>query len=254
VTATLEGLIHERGLPELTISDPVQALLDEVAGGNVVRVFKSEITRPNPRARSIHKAPVEIPSLETQAMLPGLFAHDTLRHLAGKKPIYAGEMLRLFGQQYLDAGFNLRTNVGADFTYNQLSGTSVAVADTMALSNNTGTPAATDTAATLPWSTAQSTAAAGSGTTGEWTALGLARKVATTNTHSAGATTYTLAATWTGATSATTGTRWVGLFGGSTKATAQSAAATNILCIENTFTNADLQVGDTLTVTWTITI
>lgn len=250
--ALAERQLADLGLPQLTISDPIKALLDEVGGGNVVRVFKSEAV--SVRGRQIHRPIIEIPSLETQAMLPALFAHDTLRHIAGKKPIYGGEFKRLFGQEFHDAGFNLRVNAGIDFTYNQLSGTSVAVADTLALSNNTNTPAATDTnAATHPWDTAQATAVAGSSTTGEWTAFGLTRKVATTNTHTAAATTYTLAATWTGATSATVGTRMVGLFGGAGKAS-QGTGGTNILCLSNTFTNADLQVADTLTVTWTITI
>lgn len=232
--------------------DPIAALLEEVGSRNLVRVMKFESVRPVKGARPMRRQ-IEVPSLDIQAMLPSLFAHDTLRKLAGKEPIYGKEALRLMGGEFVAAGFNLRTNVGADFVYNNLSGTSVAVADTMALSNNTLAVNATDTETTLPWSTAQATDAAAAGTTGEWTALGMARKVATTNSHSAGATTYTLAATWT-ASSTVTATSKIGLFAGSTKATAQSSATTNILVLANTFTATTLANGDQLTVTWTITI
>jgi hypothetical protein len=228
-------------------------MLDEIGDRNVVRVMKVAALRPDPHARTIHRIVQDELGGKGQALLPSLFAADTLRALSGRKPIYVDQALRLTRQQYIDAGFNLRTNVGADFTYNQLSGTSVAVADTLALSNNTLAAAVGDTSATLPWSTAQAANAAASGTTGEWTALGLARKAATTNTHTASATTYTLAATWTGATGASTGTSKIGLFGGAGKAS-QTNGATNILCLVNTFTATDLQVGDQLTVTWTITI
>lgn len=250
MTATL---LERMSRSDIAAGDGIGALLDEVGDRNLVRVFKREAIRPDTGGRTIHRSPVLIPSIDVQALLPSLFAHDTLRKLAGLNPIYTGEALRLFGSEFLDAGFNLRTNVGADFTYNNLSGTSVAVADTLALSNNTLTAAVTDTSATLPWSTAQPTNAAASGTTGEWTGLGLTRKVATTNTHTTSATTYSLAATWTGATGASTGTAKIGLFGGAGKAS-QTSGGTNILVLVNTFTATDLQIGDQLTVTWTITI
>jgi hypothetical protein len=232
--------------------DPVAALLDEVGERNLVTVTKYEAIRPDRFKRAIRRR-IEIPSIETQALLPALRAQDVLRSLAGKPPIYLREALRSIGGLYdgrlVAAGYNLRVNSGIDFVYNQLSGTSVAVADTLALSNNTLAVSATDTNATLPWSTAQGTNAAASGTTGEWTALGLARKVATTNTHTAAATTYTLAATWT-ASGTATGTQKIGLFGGTGKATQGSG----VLVLANTFTATDLATNDQITVTWTITI
>lgn len=231
--------------------DPCADLLAEMGDRNLVRVMKYEAHRPDPHGPIVHRE-IEVPSLDVQALLPSLFAYDTLRKLHGEQPKYVEEALRLYGAQFVDAGFNLRTNVGADFVYNNLSGTSVAVADTLALSNNNLAAAATDTSATLPWSTAQAADAAISGTTGEWTALGLTRKVATTNSHSAGATTYTLAATWT-ASATVTGTSKIGLFAGAAKAS-QSSGATNILVLVNTFTATTLANGDQLTVTWTITI
>lgn len=236
-----------------------QDLLDEVLSKNHVTVQKWEASVE--RGRVVRRLVAEMKGRATPT-IAALHEQDKYRMLQGRPAVYWPELLRRLGLDpraaiLVDAAhsvsMNLRTNVGADFVYNNLFGTQVAISDTIALSNNTLGVANTDTETTLPWSTAQSSNAAASGTTGEWTALGLARKVATTNTHTAGSATVTLAATWT-ATGTATGTSKAGLFGGSTKATAQSSAATNILVLANTFTATDLVLNDQLTLTWTITI
>lgn len=224
-------------------------LIGEVTSRNTVRVAKFEARQ----ARGLAKLVQTEEHTATGEGTPAALIHaDHLRVVSGRKPIYWPELVRRMGGDPVGFATNLRTNVGIDFVYGQLSGTSVAVADTLALSNNTLAPAAADTSSTLPWSTAQATdVAAGTGT-GEWTALGMARKVATTNTHTGSATTYTLAATWT-ASSAVTGTSKIGLFGGAGK-TAQGSGGTNILVLSNTFTATTLANGDAITVTWTVTI
>jgi hypothetical protein len=240
VTSVIEEAMHELG----------GDLADEVLGRNHVTVQKFAATRE--RGRLIRRLVAEHTGEHAQATIPGLALADKIRVLRGEKPIYLPELLRRGGGELIAVAFNLRTNVGIDFVYGQLSGTSVLVADTLALSNNTLAVAAADTSATLPWSTAQATdVAAGTGT-GEWTGLGLTRKVATTNSHTGSATTYSLAATWT-ATAASTATSKIGLFGGALKAS-QSSGATDILVLANTFTATTLATNDQLTVTWTITI
>jgi len=223
-------------------------LVDEVLSRNTVRVAKFEARSLRGLMRKIQVSE-EIVATRVGGSAALLHA-DHIRVLSGRKPIYWNEWIRRLGGQPLGFAPNLRTNDGADFTYNQLSGTSVAIADTLAISNNTLAVTVTDHASsTLPWSTAQAVdAAAGTGT-GEWSANGLARKVATTNSHSGSATTYTLAATWT-ATGTQTGTSKIGLLGGTGKAT----IASGTLVLANTFTATTLASGDALTVTWTITI
>lgn len=230
-----------------TMTDDVRALLDEIQSHNTVRVAKFE-------QRKLGHVTKKLQVMEQEAQPRGgiaaLLNHDHLRVIAGKKPIFWDKFIRSLGGEPLGFAVNLRVNTGIDFTYNQLSGTSVAVADTLALSNNTLAVAAGDTGAgTLPWSTAQATDVAAGAGTGEWTALGMARKVATTNTHTGSATTYSLAATWT-ATSTVTATSKIGLLGGTGKAT----QGTGTLVLANTFTATTLANTDTLTVTWTITI
>ena len=222
-------------------------LFDEVLSKNTVRVAKFE-------ARSLRGLTKRIQVSEEiakgHATFESLIHADHLRVIAGRKPVYWPEMIRRLGGLPVAFGTNLRVNTGIDFVYNQLSGTSVAIADTLAISNNTLAVAAADTATgTLPWSTAQATNVAAGAGTGEWSALGLARKVATTNSHTAAATTYTLAATWT-ASGTATGTSKIGLIGGTGKAT----IGTGVLVLANTFTATDLATSDQLTVTWTITI
>lgn len=229
--------------------DEVCDLLDEVAAKNTVRIAKFEAHTLRGFTRRL-----QVFEEETQPRggVASLLHADHLRVVAGRKPIFWPEMVRRLGGEPVAFLKNLRTDVGTNFVYGQLSGTSVSVADTLALSNNTLAPATADTSATLPWSTAQPANAAAAVTTGEWTGLGLTRKVATTNTHSAGAATYVLAATWT-ASATSTATSKIGLFGGAAKAS-QTSGGTNILVLVNTFTTTDLANLDQLTVTWTVSV
>lgn len=222
-------------------------LRDEIQSKNTVRIA---VFRAKTIAGIMRRVQEDELVGHGHASVASLLHADHLRVIAGKRPIYWPKLIRELGGDPLAFATNLRVNDGIDFVYNQLSGTSVAVADTLALSNNTLAVTATDHAtSTLPWSTAQATdVAAGTGT-GEWTALGLARKVATTNSHTASATTYSLAATWT-ATATVTATSKIGLLGGTGKAT----QGTGVLVLANTFTATTLANGDALTVTWTITI
>lgn len=223
-------------------------LREEVLSRNTVRVAKFE-------ARTLRGLTRRIQVSEEIANggpggLASLIHLDHLRVIAGKRPLFWPEFVRRLGGEPLGFAPNLRVNSGIDYVYNQLSGSSVAIADTLALSNNTLSVSATDTAAgTLPWSTAQATDIAAGVGTGEWSALGLARKVATTNTHSTAATTFVLAAAWT-ASATVTGTSKIGLLGGTGKATIGSGT----LMLANTFTATTLANGDQLTVTWTVTI
>lgn len=222
-------------------------LLDEVGSKNTVRVAKFEAVTARGLLRRFQTMEETAPGKPTLASLIHI---DHLRVRAGRKPVFWQEFIRRLGGDPIAFATNLRVNSGIDFVYNQLSGSSVAIADTLALSNNTLSVSATDTAGgTLPWSTAQASDIAAGVGTGEWSALGLARKVATTNTHSSAATTFVLAATWTASATAT-GTSKIGLLGGSGKATIGSGT----LVLANTFTATTLANGDQLTVTWTVTI
>jgi hypothetical protein len=93
----------------------------------------------------------------------------------------------------------------------------------IALSNDSGTPAATDTAVAS-----------------EITTNGLARALATP-THTSNATSYGVSYTFTatGAQSAQ-------------KAGMLNASSGGTLCFENTFSQVSMQSGDTLAVSWTI--
>jgi hypothetical protein len=136
------------------------------------------------------------------------------------------------GTVFLDTWVhNLRTNAGINWQYGQMAGSTAAVCNYIALSNASITPNVTDT--TL---------------SSEITANGLSRAGPITSTsynvHTSNATSFTLQNIFTCATAAQA---------------AQAAAIFNntyanggTMCFENTFTQASLQVGDTLTVTWTI--
>jgi hypothetical protein len=230
----------------------ISDLLQEINARNHVRVMVRRATRG---ATGIRHKQVMDELYGTTSCPPTLALADHLRMLQGKKPIYLREALRRMGGIRLVAvAPNLRTNVGINFCAANLAGTDggqVAQADYIALSNNTITPAAADTSATSPWSTAQATDTAPSGSTGEWTGLGLTRAIATM-AHTANATSYTAAKTFT-ATSASTSSRVAGLFGGAAR-TAQSSGATNILFLESTFTATSLATNDQLALTWTINI
>jgi len=230
----------------------VQDLLDEVSAKNHVTVTVFKTIRPAKNARSITKRVMQEMG-QSFAHMPALMQQDKLRVLAGLKPIYLSEALRRMGGELVSVTPNLRTNVGIDFVADSLSGPSGAggVADYIGLSNNTATPAAGDASSTVPWSSAQAADAAASGTTGEYTAVGLARKQAT-YAHTGSATSYTMTATWT-ATGTITSVRLAGLFGGSSKTT-QGNSANNKLFLENTFTATTLANTDQLSLTWTVNI
>lgn len=132
------------------------------------------------------------------------------------------------GTVFLDTWtHNLRTNAGINWQEGLMAASSGANSCTyIALSNSGATPAATDT--TLA---------------SEITSNGLARATGTV-THSSNATTYTLANTFTA--TGTQAAQNAGMFN-------NTYANGGTLCFENTFTQASLVSGDTLTVTWTIT-
>jgi hypothetical protein len=128
------------------------------------------------------------------------------------------------GTIFLDVtGHNLRTNAGINWQYGQMAGGTAAVCTYIALTNTAITPNATDTSLS-----------------GEITTNGLARALGTA-THTSNATSYTLAYTFTA-----TGTQ------AAQAAAILNASSSGTMCFENTFTQASLVSGDTLTVTWTI--
>jgi hypothetical protein len=128
------------------------------------------------------------------------------------------------GTIFLDVtGHNLRTNAGINWQYGQMAGGTAAVCTYIALTNTAITPNATDTSLS-----------------GEITTNGLARALGTA-THTSNATSYTLAYTFTA-----TGTQ------AALDAAILNASSSGTMCFENTFTQASLVSGDTLTVTWTI--
>ena len=163
--------------------------------------------------------------------------HLVARHHAGPAPTgleYGGRTYKTVleaqaawdkdGTVYYDQWVhNLRTNAGINWQYGQMAGGTAAVCTYIALSNDSGTPAATDTAVAS-----------------EITSNGLAR-AAGTPAHTSNATSYTLSYTFTatGAQSAQ-------------KAGMLNASSAGTLCFENTFTAVSMQTNDTLAVTWTI--
>lgn len=242
-----------------TLLDPRQfdprlldELTDEISSKNHVRVVKYE-ARSTTFGRTVHKKVMDEISHKSQLCggLAGIAYADGVRMLAGVKPIYLDEALRLLGGDLRSVTRNLRTTVGADFAAAQLSGVSVLVADYIALSNNTNAPAAGDTSATVQWNTGIATDGAAGAARGEWTGLGLTRKQAT-YAHTASTAVYTMSATWT-ATGPSTSSQLAGLFGGALKAS-QSNGATDILFLENIFTPTSLATSDQLSLTWTVNV
>lgn len=125
---------------------------------------------------------------------------------------------------------NLLTNGGRDFIHNQAYTNTAAGTQGsryIAVSTDTGSPAAGDT--TL---------------TGEISTNGLGRAAATTNTHSAGTNTTTLGITFT-ASGAHTAVQKSALF---------NASSAGTMTHENTFTAVTLATNDQLQVTWTLTL
>lgn len=228
----------------------VPDLLDEIGARNTLQVSVFRAVRCPVGVR--HKRTMK-ERFACVAQTPALVRQDLARMRAGLGSIYCVEAMRRRGAESLVVVPNLRTNVGIDFCAAQLSGTSVAVADWIAVSANSITPAATDAVTVAPWNTTQAT----DGTAGEFTGLGLTRAQATyahtVSGPSSGTTTYTLTKTFT-ATGTVTGVRVAGLFGGSAKTAQGGTNVTNMLFLESTFTATTLANTDQLGLTWTITI
>ncbi len=225
----------------------LQDLFEEVGDKNHLRVVKHEFIKQNK-----YVSDVVDDKAKSISTFRGLAQYDTLRMLKGKKPIYMPEAFRRGGGELVSVAPNLRTNVGTDFVADTLGGVQKLMADWIALSNNTSAANATHSSSSVPWSSNQSSDAAGSGTTGEYTALGVARKLAT-YAHTASTANYTEAATWT-ASGTVTALIIAGLFGGSSKTAFTASSAQNVLFVESVFTSTSLVTSDQLTLTWTINI
>lgn len=236
----------------LATIDPksVMDLLEEVGEKNVVRVVKHTY-KANQRLGKFNSELVS--ENGSTANMHSLVKIDQLRMLSGKKPIYLPEAFqRNSGGDLRSVRSNLRTNIGIDFVAATLGGTQFLMADWIALSNNTSAANATHSSSSVPWSSNQSADAAAGATTGEYTALGVARKLGT-YAHTAAATSFVNAATWT-ASGTVTALQIAGLFGGSTKTGFNASSAQNVLFVESVFTSTSLVTSDQLTLTWTINI
>lgn len=230
-------------------TDEVKDLLAEVGSKNIVRVTKHEAAKAH--GKTAYKKVFD-EEFGAVAQLPALLKIDQLRIATGKKPMWLDKAVSRLGGDLVSVGFNLRTNVGIDFVALQLGGTATTTtADYLAVSNNTTAPNATHTSSTIPWSSAQASDAAASTSTGEYTALGVARAQAT-YAHTTGVASYTQTKTFT-ATGTITSLIVAGLFGGSAR-TAQAASANNILFVESTFTATSMVNTDQLTLTWTVNL
>lgn len=124
---------------------------------------------------------------------------------------------------------NLRTNAGADFQKNQMSGTAVAVANYIAVTANATAAAAVDTTLTA-----------------EETLNGLVRATGTFAGGAAGSTSYTLSKTFTYSGGSPITLAKAGMF---------NAASAGTMVFEAVFgSTATLVSGDQITVTWTVNI
>lgn len=234
-------------------------ILDELAEKNHVTAIVYRAVRAHRSAIRTLRPEIVSERVAAVPMLPALHRQDRFRMLQGKQPIYLNELLRRIGRAFevpadlVSVTPNLRTTVGADFLANVLGlAAQPDEADWIALSQNTATPAAGDSSASTQWATAAATDdTTPDGDEGEFTALGMARKIAT-YAHTNGTAVYTMSATWT-ATATVTLVRLAGLFGGSAK-NAQGNTANNILFLENTFTATTLANNDQLSLTWTVNI
>ncbi len=238
----------------LTEIDPVEVrdLLQEFGDKNFVRVVKHEGRMVNGKVRYKEAMYDETRGLEGGKLAPtvaSLLKIDSLRVATGKKPVYLDAALRRSGGKLISVSFNLRTTVGIDFAANALGGTSQpAVADVIALTNNTLGTSASHSISALPWNTNQSSDAAGSTSTGETNYASMGRASAT-YAHTNGVSSYTQVKAWT-STGTVTSLIMAGLFGGTGKGTLNSGT----LFVENTFSTVSLVNTDTLTLTWTINI
>lgn len=125
---------------------------------------------------------------------------------------------------------NLLTNGGRDFFHAQVytnNSAGTQGGNYIAVTTDTGAPAAGDTSLTS-----------------EITTNGLGRALATTRTHSAGTNTTNLAITFT-ASGTHTAVQKSGLF---------NASSSGTMTHENTFTPVTLASGDSLQVSWTLTL
>lgn len=216
---TLDAMVEQGGGREY--------LEDFARQHNRVMVMKHQLIRPAKWGRAIRQT-LEVDALDPVVHLPMVVKLDQLRALQGDEPRYVRELLEAAGIDLRGLSTNLRTTVGIDYVADSLgkSASRPAVAEFIAVSQNATAPAAGDT--TL---------------TSEETTGGLARAAATYN-HTGGATSYTLAKTFTA--SATFSTlQKAGLF---------NAASVGTLVLENTFTSTALASGDQLTITWTVNI
>ncbi len=232
----------------------VQDLLDEVGTKNVVRVTKHEAVTSERGAYKTYKKTYDEMFGNAVAQIPMLLKVDQLRIAKGKRPMFLDAAIRrLNGGELMSVSFNLRTNAGIDYVSLQLGGTALTTtADYLAVTNNTTSPNATHTSATVPWSSAQTTDAAASTSTGEYTMLGVARAQAT-YAHTTTVASFTQTKTFT-ATGTITSLQLAGLFGGSARTAQANNATTNVLFVENTFTATSMVNTDQLTLTWTINI
>ena len=136
---------------------------------------------------------------------------------------------------YRYTSHNLKTTGGVDWLAKVMSATSAAPGQAyyLAVSTDSGSPAAGDCAA-------GSTACT---LTGEVSTSGLGR-AAGTFAHTDGQSTYTLVKQWTAS----------GTVSSVQKAAVFNASSSGTMVFENTFSAVTLNNGDTLQVTWTITI
>jgi hypothetical protein len=219
-------------------------LVEEANGQNAVMVRVDRATHLGKRRVYLprHREILDAKQVAHNAVLAHI---DQLRAIAGKPLLYLPEAVRRSGGELVWAGHNLRTNVGIDYTSQQLGGAAVTtVAKYIGVSNNTRAPAAGDTAAGVaPWNTAQATDAAPSTTTGEYTALGVARAAAL-YAHTPSVASYTQSITYTA-----TGTITSLDIAGMTDSVTRGAGS---LVFSTQFTATSLANGDQLTLTWTV--
>jgi hypothetical protein len=233
-------------------------VFEELAGKNRVRVV---VHRDVPAGRTwewsksdlVHDSWTDKGEV-TLSLLPQVVMLDELRVLAGRKPKYVDAVIRRTGGEFRSVTRNLRVNTGIDYVSSALgdsSGSRAAVAQYIALTSSTGTPAATDITSTTSgtgfyWGTNQTTDVV-TAAAGEINFGGLARALAA-YAHTAGSasTLYTMSKTFT-ASAALTSVRGCGLFNSAT-----NQAGT--LFVENTFTSTSLATNDQLTIQWTINI
>lgn len=246
----------------MTVFEEVRAelepLMQELGGKNHVRVSVMRAGEARAwKAEDLVYDSTTDPG-ETLALFPQLTMLDEFRILSGQKPVWLDEAIRQTGGELVSVSPNLRTTRGIDYVADALGGTRAGtIATNIAMSNCTGTLAAGDTSATtgaagtgINWGTANATDAAAANTRGEYTALGLARALAT-YAHTATVASYTMAKTFT-ATAAITAVQTCGLFNSLTQGAADSA--TSALFVENNFTATTLANGDAITITWTVNI